>query len=284
MEAQFVRWQQVEDDLRALWRHAPLTDEKIERYAPHLSALFTPGQPAGTEDGDLVERLRATLYRLNTGEEIDALIAVLGLDEAIQQDTVDERMLGFAVLRMDEYGHAEMRDARTIRRRAERGTKTAAQFIVRDLVADYRDRIEVRIWGSLEETHCSVTFRSVWPEHSVKADLASLVWSEWQQVETIAKSAEALKRDSEAEYVDDPEEALVTYESVGSLRGNHGSAWVRIYTYESPQPYFSLSARPDFHVETFVDATNEGFKVTIEVPRGAWREMLEGATSTSCKD
>lgn len=279
MEAQSVRWQQVEDELRALWRHAPLTDEKVERYAPILADLFTPGRPARVEDGDLVERLRKTLYRLNTGEEIDALIAVLGLDEAIQQDTVDERMLGFAVLRMDEYGHAEMRDARTIRRRAERGTKTAAQFIVRDLVADYRDQIEVRIWGSLDETHCSVTFSSVWPEHSVGADLASFVWPEWQQVEAIAKSEDALKRDSEAEYVDDPEEALVTYESVGSLRDNHGSAWVRIYTYESPQPYFYLSARPDFRVETFVEATNEGFKVTIEVPRDAWREILEGTTS-----
>lgn len=181
-----VRWEELDDDLRRLWRHAPLTPTKLERYTEHLVRLF------GDSDPDwALEYLDLTIRRFMRDEEIGALAAVMGLHPRVVGRTIPERLSCYAEQYLPPRKDGRTRDTSTARRRAERGSEALAKRWVKDLFLDgRRNSIEVVISGSRDDL--TVTVEGVLGDGD-----QAMIWTvlshelpEWEEVDPSVRDPE----------------------------------------------------------------------------------------------
>lgn len=256
-------WQDIYDDLLGLWRHAPLTGQKITDNTRNLVPLLSRD-----EDPEyVVARLAGLILQLDDIEEVCALAAVLGFDPGIQQATVPGRLAEFAVRHLDGASGAE--DVSTPRRRARKGAEIVAKRLYQELMGDAgRRQMEVRVWGTPAQLFCAVQAESFRDKDPIQFRLHSRYWRDWQEVER-ASFWDGRKQMPDGWDEDAPEHTegqVHTLESSCSMLP-FGQVSIEIDLFEAPQPYVDLVTFLEFPCRTFAYSTNVGFSVVFEIPR-----------------
>ncbi|MEI2713612.1 MAG: hypothetical protein V9G04_10055 [Nocardioides sp.] len=136
--------QQLEDEVRTLWNRSPFTAEQMQQLAPFLTVALV-----GYEDWQLgPERLRRQIEEQSLRDRnFGALAAALAYVERPETTTIDNRLSDFGI-QFD-------RDARSVRRWAER----AAAGLAADLARSHWGTTEVEVELLADADHILVRLR-----------------------------------------------------------------------------------------------------------------------------
>lgn len=250
----------------------------MERIAPRLTTFLTFDGKTGLA----LERLEAYVYQLAEDERVAALAAALGFHDRTSASTVPGRLAEFAVHYMP--GQEDTTDTSTPRRRAIRGADVVAAHIAGDLDESHRNRIDVRIWGSREEAHCSVEMYSFAYDEPSLTQVASTSWTQWADVDEpqlpyseAQERAQLLKLvaadptvfdymrdDLEDGDEDEDDGGYRAVESTCSLQGTGGHAQLTLQLFEVPPPDVTVRVEMDYDCTPYIKMTGTAVDIWIE--------------------